>query len=350
MPRIRPVDGFIYLMQARHYFKIGASTDPEVRAELILKGGARRPHDMGDTLTVIWKLWVADYLGVERALQAHFDNKSYLGEWFLLSQEEVDWITSQTEETLRALPEYRLKAKAQRPQRTPPSSTSAPQPSPHVIEVRPAESSLSVWGRVDCLLDHLIHMIRYAGPRDSDFMDVSMIQMRSGIPQATFWRLVGNKNTRIGLEGLARCCATLQVDISELLLYRNTATTCVWLPIPEIIPHTLIDPGHIEVVLGQVLDGYAAAFGEPLTNLADIIQLPTQRHRVQAMIAGTISQIDLPILERTICILTEAAGAPTPPARQFDTWLRERGYTPGTVGLMLKYVPPTESRMQRSAV
>ena len=30
----------------------------------------------------------------------------------------------------------------------------------------------------------------------------------------------------------------------------------------------------------------------------------------------------------------------THPARQFDAWPHERGYTPGTVGLVLKYVLP----------
>jgi len=160
--------------------------------------------------------------------------------------------------------------------------------------------------------------------------------------------LIKNWNERIGLDALARCCALLQIAITDLLYYRPSNDCPFDLPIPHLIPEPLTIYGRIEVVLGRVLAEYENVFGEALGDLTDLIQLPLQRHRIEALVAGRPiqEQIDLPILERTIYVLTQAASQPTPPARQFDAWLRKRGYTPGTVGLVLKYEPPAEPSMQ----
>jgi DNA-binding Xre family transcriptional regulator len=194
------------------------------------------------------------------------------------------------------------------------------------------------WGRVDCFLGALCRLERYTGPRGSDEKS-NIILERSGIPPSTFWRLFTNRNERIGLDALARCCDTLQVDITELLVYRPPhATHFPPLPIPRIIETPLEMPGHITVVLGEVLGGYAMAFGEPLGDLARLIDQPSIR--VEATITGSITQIDLPILERVVTLLTAAASKAIAPSHRFDVWLRERGYTPGTTGLVLRYVPP----------
>jgi DNA-binding Xre family transcriptional regulator len=198
------------------------------------------------------------------------------------------------------------------------------------------------WGRVDCLLDVLARLARLNGPRGQEF-DINLVMQRSGIAQATFWRLITNRNERISLEPLARCCATLQIDITDLLVYRSPQTRHLCNPIPQLIPEPIGDSfGRIEVVLGEVLDGYASAFGEPLDDLTSIIQLPNLRQRVEALVAGDPmqGQIDLPVLERVIWLLTTAASKSSAPSHQFDSWLRERCYMQGTVSLVLRYVPP----------
>src|SRR6266545_5397332 len=293
-----PREGFVYLAQSGPY-KIGASNQPDIRADQIRKGSAIRPPDVTDNIDIIWKCWVADCVGVERILHARYELARDVGEWFWLTDADIAWITNQTAESLGSV------SQTPPPDNTHRSRSRREAHTKQRKQVGTISRPPSIWGRVDCLLDALCRLTRLHEPRGVN-PDISIALRRSGIPQATFWRLIKNWNERIGLDALARCCALLQIAITDLLYYRPSNDCPFDLPIPHLIPEPLTIYGRIEVVLGRVLAEYENVFGEALGDLTDLIQLPLQRHRIEALVAGRPiqEQIDLPILERTIYVLT----------------------------------------------
>jgi hypothetical protein len=80
------VAGFVYLCQARDYFKIGKSQDPQVRVTQILTPWGRPA--LLHTIASARPRWL------EKVLHHHFLTRHIIGEWFRLRSEAIPRIRS----------------------------------------------------------------------------------------------------------------------------------------------------------------------------------------------------------------------------------------------------------------
>lgn len=85
-------------MRVCDYYKIGLSFRPEERTKQI-RYTTVRPDLLHDPV-LVHKLYVSNMLRVEAILLRRFRRNRIKGEWFSLSQDQVDWITQQNEQTL----------------------------------------------------------------------------------------------------------------------------------------------------------------------------------------------------------------------------------------------------------
>ncbi len=202
------------------------------------------------------------------------------------------------------------------------------QPAPPPTDVPPAPA-----GKIECAVNALVQFARF---RNKD-LDPNDVIQRSGIAPATFWRLMTNRNDRVSFEVLARCCATFQVPISAVLVYWSETSPYACLPIPTVVTASITSYGRVAVILPHVLHGYADIWGEPLTNLHTLVG--TQRKTIDALIENQGTLIDFHILARLIDVLTAIAQKPHPSSKLFADWLDANHYTPGTVEMVLRYIP-----------
>lgn len=85
---------YVYLMRSETdgEIKIGLSKDPAARAKYL----SYAQHKV----TLFWQLECSDAVKTERALHAKFWRSRTGGEYFTLTQDEIDWIMAQTEESI----------------------------------------------------------------------------------------------------------------------------------------------------------------------------------------------------------------------------------------------------------
>lgn len=81
--------GFVYLLQpeGHNVYKIGCTVDLEGRLVRLQRRFERKLH-------YVLVLRSNDYQGFERHLHAKFARKRVVGEWFLLSSEDIEGLRS----------------------------------------------------------------------------------------------------------------------------------------------------------------------------------------------------------------------------------------------------------------
>jgi hypothetical protein len=92
--------GYIYVIEAGPYFKIGKALDWKARSQDIIRGmkGHEPKLPLGPIrLMGVCACWASDLSAIERALHKRFDEVRALGEWFMLSLEQLEWIFTQEE-------------------------------------------------------------------------------------------------------------------------------------------------------------------------------------------------------------------------------------------------------------
>ena len=80
-----PKAGFVYVLQADSYYKIGLSTNVEKRVKQL---STLPPFDV----TLIHKIETGDMHQLESELHERFAEKRANGEWFVLSNEDLEWL------------------------------------------------------------------------------------------------------------------------------------------------------------------------------------------------------------------------------------------------------------------
>jgi T5orf172 domain len=88
-----PTEGYVYLGQADHLYKIGASKQPAMRAIQLQNDATIRPKNISGDVSIKWKLWVKNYKLIERILHTRFASRQVIGEWFALTQTDLDGAT-----------------------------------------------------------------------------------------------------------------------------------------------------------------------------------------------------------------------------------------------------------------
>lgn len=79
------MEGFVYLLQAGPYYKIGRSNDIDQRIKQL---STLPPFD----LNLLHALWCDNCLQVERWLHDKFGDKRIRGEWFTLTPDDLDFV------------------------------------------------------------------------------------------------------------------------------------------------------------------------------------------------------------------------------------------------------------------
>lgn len=81
----RRTNGFIYILQAGPYFKIGIAQNVDARIKQL---ATLPPFD----LVLVHTIETEDMYSLESGLHSRFEAKRKNGEWFELDEEDVEWI------------------------------------------------------------------------------------------------------------------------------------------------------------------------------------------------------------------------------------------------------------------
>ncbi|GAB4206743.1 MAG: hypothetical protein OHK0022_34130 [Roseiflexaceae bacterium] len=199
------------------------------------------------------------------------------------------------------------------------------------------EGSGEKQGTLSFVINVLFQLARFRNPS----LDPNDILHLSGIAPATYSRLMNNRTNRVAPNVLARVCATFRVPISSVLSYLTEGQTTICTAFPSLVVEPITDCGYVVPVLCDVLQGYNDILGKPFHGLHH--RIGTQRKTIEALLEPQPSLVDLNILARLIGVLTSVAQKPHPPSQLFASWLQERGYTPGTAEIVLRYIAPQKS-------
>jgi hypothetical protein len=91
-PIARPIEpepkaGYVYVLKAGPYYKIGVSTNIDRRIKQL---STLPPFD----LELIFTIQTSDMYGLESKLHERFDHQRQNGEWFILTITDIEWIRS----------------------------------------------------------------------------------------------------------------------------------------------------------------------------------------------------------------------------------------------------------------
>ena len=87
LPSLEVQEGFVYLMQWEDEYKIGKAVDVERRQK-------RLARELDRDITVLHRIFSADYTRAEFDLHRKYDDKRLHGEWFALDDDDVTWLMS----------------------------------------------------------------------------------------------------------------------------------------------------------------------------------------------------------------------------------------------------------------
>ena len=87
LPSLDTQEGFVYLMQWEDEYKIGKAVDVERRQK-------RLARELDRDITVLHRIFSADYTRAELDLHRKYDDKRLHGEWFALAADDVAWLLS----------------------------------------------------------------------------------------------------------------------------------------------------------------------------------------------------------------------------------------------------------------
>ncbi len=87
LPSLDTQEGFVYLMQWEDEYKIGKAVDVERRQK-------RLARELDRDITVLHRIFSADYTRAESDLHRKYDDKRLHGEWFALAADDVAWLLS----------------------------------------------------------------------------------------------------------------------------------------------------------------------------------------------------------------------------------------------------------------
>lgn len=92
---------YVYLFQSGQYAKIGISINPHFRLATILN--SEHPRDLPCRPELIHTIAVDGARRAERAIHQFFQDLRVAGEWFTLSDSNIEWFRAQTADTLIAM-------------------------------------------------------------------------------------------------------------------------------------------------------------------------------------------------------------------------------------------------------
>lgn len=94
--------GFVYLIRRGIYYKVGHAVNLEARLKVM--PGMTTPYKARQyPIELVWSLYCTDKITAERALQQRFAAQySGIGEWYFLSDADVEWIISRSEREICA--------------------------------------------------------------------------------------------------------------------------------------------------------------------------------------------------------------------------------------------------------
>ncbi len=87
LPSLDVQAGFVYLMQWEDEYKIGKAVDVERRQK-------RLARELDRDITVLHRIFSADYTRAESDLHRKYADKRLQGEWFSLDADDVAWLMS----------------------------------------------------------------------------------------------------------------------------------------------------------------------------------------------------------------------------------------------------------------
>ena len=87
LPTLDVREGFVYLMQWEHEYKIGKAVDIERRKK-------RLSRELNRDITVLHRIFSHDYTRAESDLHRKYASKRLHGEWFALEAEDIAWLLS----------------------------------------------------------------------------------------------------------------------------------------------------------------------------------------------------------------------------------------------------------------
>ena len=87
LPTLDVREGFVYLMQWEHEYKIGKAVDIERRKK-------RLSRELNRDITVLHRIFSHDYTRAESDLHRKYASKRLHGEWFTLEAEDIAWLLS----------------------------------------------------------------------------------------------------------------------------------------------------------------------------------------------------------------------------------------------------------------
>ena len=91
--------GYIYVLKFGPFWKIGKSIHPVKRAlEIQDRLEKLQPHlPFTPLFPFLFMCWLKDLSAVESAIHRHFADKRKRGEWFELSEADIQWMIEQEE-------------------------------------------------------------------------------------------------------------------------------------------------------------------------------------------------------------------------------------------------------------